>query len=57
MFTPLSKKVQQMFLNLRNCTKLERIILFLKAIQNQNILPYPPLNMKKYTDIGGETHA
>ena len=47
MFTPLSKKVQQMFLNLRNSTKLEWIILFLKAIQNQNTLAYPPLNMKK----------
>ena len=47
MLTPLTKKVQQMFLNPRNSTKLERIILFLKSIQNQNILAYPPLNMKK----------
>lgn len=54
MFTPLSKKVQQIFLNPRNSTKLEWIILFLKSIQNQNILPYLPLNIKKYTDIEGK---
>lgn len=28
--------------------------MFLKSIQNQNILPYLPLNIKKYTDIEGK---